>query len=110
MKNLAFLKVASLLVMILALTACGTKAGNPPAPVLLAQSLLAEQLDVPVEELKIVSFEEVEWTDSCFGLGGPAENCAAEITPGWQVFFDVDGKQYEVRSNQSGTIIRTPQL
>jgi hypothetical protein len=110
MKCLAFQKAASLLVIILLLTACGTKAGNPPEPVLLSQSLLAEQLDVQVEEIKIVSFEEVEWSDSCFGLGGPAEICAAEITPGWQMFFDVNGEQYEVRSNQTGTIIRTPQL
>ena len=103
-------KATSLVFMILALSACGMKDDDPPAAVLLAQSLLAEQLDVPVEEITIVSVEEVEWSDSCLGLGSAAEICLAEITPGWQVFFDVNGKQYEVRSNQAGTIIRIPEL
>ena len=101
-------KVISLVFIVLLLTACGIKGDNPPAAVLQASSLLAEQLEVPVEEIRIVSMEEVEWTDSCFGLGGAAEICAAEITPGWRVLFDVNGKQYEVRSNKTGTIIRTP--
>ncbi len=45
---------------------------------------------------------------STAGLGGAAENCAAEMTPGWQLNFDVDGKEYEVRSNNVGNIIRIP--
>ena len=110
MKRLSLRIVVSLLGIILALTACGSKAEEPPEAVLLAQYLLSEQLSVPMAEVKIVSFEEVEWSDSCFGLGGPAEICAAEVTTGWQMFFEVNGEEYEVRSNQTGTIIRTPQL
>ena len=84
-------KVISLVFIILLLTACGARDDDTPAAVLKAQSFLAEQLEIPVEEIKIVSVEEVEWTDSCFGLGGAAEICATEITPGWQLFFDVNG-------------------
>jgi hypothetical protein len=107
LKSKVFKKVISLVVIILALTACD-KDDSPPAAVLQAQSFLAEQLDVLVEEIKIVSIEEVAWNDSCFGLGGAAEICVAEITPGWLVYFDVNGKQYEVRSNKAGTIVRIP--
>jgi len=101
--------VFSYVFIILLLTACGSEEDSPPAAVLQAQSLLAEQINVPVEEIMIVSMEEVEWTDSCFGLGGAAEICAAEMTSGWKVIFDVNGQQYEVRSNKLGTIIRIPQ-
>lgn len=97
-----------LVLVILALSACGTD--DPPAAVLQARSLLADQLGVSAEEITIISVEEVEWTDSCFGLGGAAEMCAAEITPGWRVILDVNGQEYEVRSNKTGTLIRSPQL
>lgn len=105
--NVLRLAVSSIF-MVLTLSACAPKAAAP-APVLSVQDLLAEELGVPVDEIEIVSMEEMEWTDSCFGLGGAAEICAAEMTPGWQIDFDVNGEQYEVRSNQTGTIIRTVQ-
>jgi hypothetical protein len=106
--NNALKKAIYLVLVILALSACGTD--DPPAAVLQAQSLLADQIGVSAEEIKIISMEEVEWTDSCFGLGGAAEMCAAEMTSGWRVIFDANGQRYEVRSNKTGTIIRSPQL
>lgn len=101
--------------MLFSLAACETSGTDseedvPPAAVQEAQSWLAEQLKVPVSEIKLVSSEQVEWTDSCFGLGGPAELCAAVITPGWQADFEVDGQQYEVRFDETGTSFRSPQL
>ena len=95
------IRVLSFVFIILVLTACGAKDDDIPDAVLQAQSLLAEQLEVPVEEVVVVSMEEVEWTDSCFGLGGPDEICAAVITPGWLIIFDVDGERYEVRAPRS---------
>jgi len=103
-----FRKAIYLVLVVLALSACGTD--DPPAAVLQARSLLADQIGVPAEEVRIISMEEVEWPDSCFGLGGAAELCAAEITPGWRVILDANGQEYEVRSNKTGTIIRSPQL
>ena len=104
-----------IVMVLLQLTACGTTTTDteenfPPAAVLEAQSWLAEQLNVPVANIKIVSTEQVEWTDSCFGLGGPAETCAAEATPGWRINFEVNGQAYEVRSNETGTLARSPQI
>ena len=106
--NNIFRKAIYLVLVILALSACGTD--DPPAAALQARSLLAGQLGVPAEDIKIISVEEVEWADSCFGLGGAAEMCAAEMTPGWRVIFDANGQRYEVRSKKTGTIIRSPQL
>lgn len=82
----------------------------PAAPVLAAQEWLAEQLGVPIEEVAIVSEEQVDWQDSCLGLGGPAESCLAAITPGWRAIFTVNGMQYEVRTDANGEGFRSPEL
>ena len=50
--------VFSYVFIILLLTACGSEEDSPPAAVLQARSLLAEQINVPVEEIMIVSMEE----------------------------------------------------
>ncbi|RPI32544.1 MAG: META domain-containing protein [Chloroflexota bacterium] len=117
-KQIAFLLVS---ILALLLVACaqtqpenptpptGVPSGSPSAlsqAVLNAQAWLAEQIDIPVEQLEIVSMEQVEWTDSCLGLGQPNESCLQAITPGWQVIFEAGGKSYEVRTDESGTVIR----
>lgn len=84
--------------------------GLPPEAVLNAQRWLAEQLNVPVEQVTIVEMAQMEWSDSCLGLGGPAESCAAVITPGWRAIMEVNGQRYEVRTNETGSFIRSPQV
>jgi hypothetical protein len=104
------------IIMIFLLAACGatevpTSEDELPAQAVLeAQSWLADQLNVAIEQVEIVSTEQIEWTDSCLGLGGAAEICAAVITPGWEANFEVNGQPYEVRVDETGTTIRSPQL
>lgn len=100
------ISVLVLIVLALLLAACAPAASPAPEPVSGAQQWLADELGVPVEEVEIVSSEEVEWSDSCLGLGGPAESCAAVITPGWQVILLVDGTEYEVRTDEAGSQYR----
>jgi heat shock protein HslJ len=95
----------------------GTGDGETPAPpdqlpgaVLEAQNWLAERLSLTVDQLEIVSFEQVDWTDSCLGLGGPAESCLQAITPGYQVIVRAGGQEYEVRTDETGMAIRSPQF
>jgi hypothetical protein len=78
--------------------------------VLESQSWLANQLGVSVEDVVIVSTEQAEWSDSCLGLGGPAESCLTVVTPGWLANFEVDGESYEVRVDDAGAAIRSPQF
>jgi len=80
--------------------------GLPPAAVLEAQKYLAEQLGVPIEQAQIGEIEQVDWSDSCLGLGGPAESCAQVITPGWRATFVVNGQAYEVRTDETGSAVR----
>lgn len=78
----------------------------PPKAALAAQQLLAEQLNLPVEDVTIALIEETEWSDSCLGLGGPAESCLQAITPGYRVVLNAGGKDYEFRTDREGDAVR----
>lgn len=99
------------------LVACGASPGDadgteelPPVAVEKARQALADELNVDIETVTIASYERQEWSDSCLGLGGPAESCLAAIYPGWQVMLSVaDGEMYEVRTDETGEIIRINQ-
>ena len=71
-----------------------------------ATAWLATQANIAATDLRLVSAEQVEWTDSCFGLGGPAESCLQAMTPGWLLIFEAGGRQYEVRTDQAGSNFR----
>jgi hypothetical protein len=91
-------------------------AGEEPAPggaetppqelVNAAAAWLVKEANISMDDLRLVSAEHVEWTDSCFGLGGPAESCLQVITPGWRMVAEAGGKQYEVRTDESGSSFR----
>lgn len=57
----------------------------------------------------IMTAFEKEWSDSCLGLGGPAESCLQVITPGWEVSAQANGTITTYRTNADGTSIRQQQ-
>lgn len=71
-----------------------------------ARQHLAERLGVDANDIVVEHIEPREWTDSCLGLGGPAESCLAAITPGFALQLVHDGKEYAYRTDQSGTVVR----
>jgi hypothetical protein len=87
--------------------------GGPPAvepeAVLAAVNNLAQSVGVDVNQIKVVNFEQVEWPDACLGLPQPDEVCAQVVTPGFLVVLEVNGAQYEVRTDQTGAIVRLNQ-
>lgn len=119
-----FVSFAALL-LVLILAACAGPSAAPPdtgsqgtpvgteevvEAVQAAQNWLASQLGVAVEDVEVTEFVPAEWTDSCLGLGGPAESCLAALTPGFQVTLTVNGQEYEVRTDATGAAVRSPQL
>ena len=82
----------------------------PAAAVLEAQNWVATQLNTAVEQVELISVEQTEWTDSCLGLGQANESCAQVITPGWRAVFVVNGQEYEVRTDETGSVIRSAQI
>lgn len=107
--------VAILLLLIIFMTACGSAPANPdsageegnsePATA-AAVTHLAHELGVSEDEIEVVSTNPAEFTDSCLGLGGPAESCAQVITPGWIVMAEVAGESYEVHVDETGQQVR----
>ncbi len=77
-----------------------------PAAAVRAREVLADELGLDIANIEVVSFERREWSDSCLGLGGPAESCLQAITPGWLVMLSVDGEPYEVRTDAEGDVVR----
>jgi hypothetical protein len=81
----------------------------PPQAVLEAATWLSQELGISVENVEIVEFEQVEWPDACLGVPQEGQACAQVITPGFRVTLEVNGQQYELRSDQEGKlIIQTP--
>jgi hypothetical protein len=81
---------------------------NLPVPeaVSKARQMAAQDLGVSEGVAIVQTAFEKEWSDSCLGLGGPAESCLMVITPGYEVTVSGNGKTVVYRTNQDGTVIR----
>ncbi|MBN1122301.1 MAG: hypothetical protein JXJ17_14585 [Anaerolineae bacterium] len=79
---------------------------DPPYAAISARQMLSDEEGLPLEQITIVSHERHEWSDSCLGLGGPAEICAQVTTPGWQIELKAEGQTYRYRADQNGDVIR----
>ncbi len=71
-----------------------------------AKTALATELKVASNSITVVSATVMEWSDSCLGLGGAAEICAAVITPGYKVTLSANGKTYVYRTDATGSVVR----
>ncbi len=76
----------------------------PPAdPVAAAAATyLAAELDIPLEEVTILSSEAVEWPDASLGCPQPGMMYAQIITPGYRLLLQAQGKEYHVHTDQTG--------
>lgn len=86
-------------------TPAETQEITAPEAVLRGRDWLAEELGVAADQVEIVRMEEMQWPDACLGLSKPDEMCAQVITPGWLIIFEVNGKQYEVHTDETGSSI-----
>lgn len=78
----------------------------PPEAALMAQQALADQLAATSADVEIISSEQVDWPNACLGLPDAGEACAEVITPGFLVTLQVNGEQYQVRTDETGNNIR----
>lgn len=68
--------------------------------------LIAEQLRVLPDEIRLLEIAPVEWPDGCLGLASPDEMCLQVITPGYRLLIEVNGQTHEVRTDQNGNTVR----
>lgn len=105
-------RVGLTVISLIVLAACGPalageSTATPSNPAVTAAiEFLAAEHGLSVEAIAVVNVAAVDWTDSCLGLGGPAESCLAAITPGYQVQLEADGVEYEVRTDADGSAVR----
>jgi len=79
---------------------------DPEAATAAAVAYLASQLGVAESEIEVIALEAAEFSDSCLGLGGPAESCLQVMTPGWLFTLGAAGREYEVRTDGTGLVVR----
>ncbi len=89
-----------------AITLAPQAAVPPPQATLAAQNRLAQALGVSAAQVQLASAEQVQWPNACLGLEQSGEACADMMTPGWRMVFNVNGQQYEVRTNETASVVR----
>lgn len=80
--------------------------GNTPEAALLAVQALATQTGYAADDIQIREIKQMEWPDTCLGLGGPAESCGMMIVNGYQIILAVGDETFEFRTNDDGSQIR----
>lgn len=70
-----------------------------------AIEFLAKELQISNESIRLVSKDAVDWPDGCLGIQTPGMGCITVITPGYRIVLDVNGTNYEVRTDLTGSHI-----
>ncbi len=80
--------------------------GEIPPAALSAQSALAELLGLDSAAVTVLAVQPGQWSDSCLGLGGPAEICAQQVVEGYQVELQAAGALFTYRTDLDGANLR----
>jgi hypothetical protein len=76
---------------------------DAPQAALLARADLRQKLSVDIDTIGLVSYELVDWPDSCLGVSSASKTCLAAVTPGYKVMLGGGEKQYEYHTNADGS-------
>jgi hypothetical protein len=103
--------------LLLTITACASALDTAPKPspeekganepaVQSAKQVLADELSIAVNDIKVIEYEEVQWRNSCLGVEVKDQMCLEVITPGYKIILEVEGTQYEAHTDQDGNAVR----
>lgn len=67
-----------------------------------ARAFLARHLDIPADEIALLSVEPETWSDSSLGCPQPGHYYLQVITPGYRILFEAQGREYGVHTDRSG--------
>lgn len=73
---------------------------------LAAISLLAGNLGISTDQIKLISTEAVDWPDGCLGVAEEGLMCTQAIVPGFRVILEANSREVEYRTNEDGTLVR----
>ena len=77
-----------------------------PRFILDARQALAAKLNLPLDQIVVISMNQVDWPNACLGLPEKDEMCAQVITPGYRVMLRANNQEYEVRTGGSNRSVR----
>jgi hypothetical protein len=66
---------------------------------------LVEAIRAPVEQIKLISTEAVQWPDGCLGIVRINARCMGGPVEGFRIILEANGQQYEFHTNQDGTAV-----
>ncbi len=70
-----------------------------------AISSLSGTLNVPANQIRIVSTDAVTWPNGCMGVQRIGVMCTRDQIPGFRIILEANGTQYEFHTNQDGSMI-----
>lgn len=66
---------------------------------------LAGRLSLPMQEISLIEFTAVEWSDSSLDCPEPEMSYLQVITPGYRMILQVNGNSYEYHSNRDSYFV-----
>jgi len=70
-----------------------------------ALEALAASLNIPLDQIKLVSSEAVEWPDGCLGVHRPEVMCTQAMVPGFRIVLLANGTEYVYHTNADGSAL-----
>ncbi|HTP07684.1 MAG TPA: hypothetical protein VMP08_05510, partial [Anaerolineae bacterium] len=70
-----------------------------PAQRAVRQALMTA-VNVPIDRIKLISTEAVQWPDGCLGIVRMGVMCIRGPINGFRIILEVNGQQYEFHTNQ----------
>jgi hypothetical protein len=72
---------------------------------LAALTHLSKTLNLPADQITLISTEPETWPDGCLGIDQPGMMCTQALVEGYRIIFEAGGREYEVRTNESGSVV-----
>lgn len=66
---------------------------------------LAQQLELPPEQIQLASIEAREWSDTSLGCPQEGFMYAQVITPGYLILLEAQDQQYEYHTDQGSNVV-----
>jgi hypothetical protein len=90
--------------------ACSTEGGGLDDNVEKARQDLANRLDVPIDEVRVVSLTERTWPDGSLGCPQPVQQYTQALVEGAQLVLEVNGTEYNYHAGGGRDFLFCPKL
>ena len=84
---------------------------HPPIEkfVALSKKNLASRLQIDIEKITLVKTEEKNWLNAALGCPAPGVFYAQGRVPGYRIWLEAEGKEYDYHTDLAGQVILCPE-